>query len=251
MTRKRVAPPVTPTRAPASDGSDAALDPRGALAAALEAEVQARRRLAQEVAALRQEVARLAALVGAPEPEAPTDLDADADSALSGAASFFDEALLLAEGLDANEVANLREAFEALELERLYLGDRAAREGWIRTPRYRQEVQALVGDVRDELGDEAYDAMLYAAGRNNRLRIGDILGQSPASRAGVETGDVVLRYDGRQVFNAQELRSATTQGQAGAATRLEVARDGRVLTLSLPRGPLGVRLVPTRRPPGR
>jgi S1-C subfamily serine protease len=61
---------------------------------------------------------------------------------------------------------------------------------------------------------------------------------------------VVLRYDGQSIFTAHELQAATQQGQAGISTRLEVLRDGQVVTLSVPRGPLGVRLAPTRRAPG-
>lgn len=229
---------------------------RSLLAEALQAEVEARRQLAREVQGLRHEVARLTALMGMPATESEPSGDASDDESLepdsvsAGRAAFFDEELLVGEGLAADEATRLGEAFEELELERLYLADRAVREGWAYTMRYRRELRALENSLRADLGDEAFDYMLYGAGRNNRVLVADLLARSPASRSGVEAGDIILRYDERPVFSAQELRIATTGGQAGAATRLEVFRNGRVVTLSVPRGPLGVRLIPTRGTPG-
>jgi hypothetical protein len=244
-------PPERPVRGPAEAA------PRSALAESLQAEVEARRKLAQEVDWLRQEVAQLRALTGVPEhgpaPDAgaPEGESGDPEAEPSHPSGFFDEDLLLAEGgLDAAEAARLRETFEDLEMERLYLSDQAVREGWLYTPRYRREIQALTAETREALGDEGYDWMLYGAGRHNRVLINDLLSRSPASRAGVEIGDVVLRYDGQSIFTAHELQAATQQGQAGISTRLEVLREGQVVTLSVPRGPLGVRLAPTRRAPG-
>jgi hypothetical protein len=157
----------------------------------------------------------------------PEGESGDSDAAPSHPSGFFDEDLLLAEGgLDAAEAARLRETFEDLEMERLYLSDQAVREGWLYTPRYRREIQALTAETREALGDEGYDWMLYGASRHNRVLVNDLLSRSPASSAGVEIGDVVLRYDGQSIFTAHELQAATQQG------------------------PLGVRLAPTRRPPG-
>jgi hypothetical protein len=163
-------PPERPMQGPA----DAAR--RSALAESLEAEVEARRKLAQEVEWLRQEVAQLRALSGipehgpAPDADAPEGESGDSDAAPSHPSGFFDEDLLLAEGgLDAAEAARLRETFEDLEMERLYLSDQAVREGWLYTPRYRREIQALTAETREALGDEGYDWMLYGASRHNRV----------------------------------------------------------------------------------
>ncbi|UCE85729.1 MAG: PDZ domain-containing protein [Deltaproteobacteria bacterium] len=251
--------PVASPDAVAAPG-DAAQPPRdlerSALAEALQAEVEARRKLAGEVERLRQEVARLGALSGiAAAQTEPTGERPDDDEEVEPEAlplhptGFFDEELLVAQGVGAAEAARLRETFDEHELERLYLGDQAAREGWLYTPRFRREIQALVEETRAALGDVSFDQMLYAAGRNNRVLVTDLLSRSPASQAGLEPGDIVLSYGGQPIFSAVELQAATQQGEAGTPTRIEVLRDDRVVTFRVPRGPLGVRLLPTRHPP--
>lgn len=80
---------------------------------------------------------------------------------------------------------------------------------------------------------------------------------SPAARAGLESGDVVLRADGRDVGTLRELRAAVA-GAEDAEAKLEVLRQGRrrELTLRWERGAEGeMRLFrqtrpapPTRRP---
>ncbi|MEW5931802.1 MAG: PDZ domain-containing protein [Gemmatimonadota bacterium] len=77
---------------------------------------------------------------------------------------------------------------------------------------------------------------------------------SPAARAGLESGDVVLRADGRDVGTLRELRAAVA-GAEDAEAKLEVLRQGRrrELTLRWERGAeREVRVfretVPARRP---
>jgi C-terminal processing protease CtpA/Prc len=77
---------------------------------------------------------------------------------------------------------------------------------------------------------------------------------SPAARAGLESGDVVLRADGRDVGTVRELRAAVA-GADDAEAKLEVLRQGRrrELTLRWERGAeREVRVfretVPARRP---
>jgi S1-C subfamily serine protease len=69
---------------------------------------------------------------------------------------------------------------------------------------------------------------------------------SPAEQAGIETGDVILSYGDRQLFNWSELQDATTRGERGEYVNVTVLREGQMLNLWLPRGPLGVRLGSTR-----
>lgn len=78
---------------------------------------------------------------------------------------------------------------------------------------------------------------------------------SPAARAGLESGDVVLRADGRDVGTVRELRAAVA-GADDATAKLEVLRQGRrrELTLRWERGAerelrMFRETVPARRPP--
>jgi hypothetical protein len=246
-TAESVPPATTAAAPPAADGgeSERAI---AALRDLLLEEVTARERLEGEVAALRAELrdgrsAAQAAARGA------------AAAATSGASpTWFDAEALRDAGLPADEIARLRERFESQELATLYLRDRATREGWLGTPRFAEESRALAErarTLREELGDERFDWYLYATGQLNRVEIGDLLSTSPAAEAGIERGDLVLRYDGTPVFTPAELRDATAGGRAGERVAIDLERAGERVRVWVPRGPLGVRLgVRRERPQG-
>ena len=231
--------------APAPAGA-AAESQLAMLREALAAEVAARRTLAEEVDQLRGELEFWASLAferdsPAAEPSAP--------SGEAGAKAWFDEQGLIARGLSTDEAGRLRERFDENEMAELYLRDRAVREGWQGTPRYWRALREERAALRDDVGDDAYDLLLYAAGRNNRVVLSGVLQNSPAAAAGLRPDDVVLRYDGRSIFSPHELRILTTTGKAGAATAVDVRREGEEVRLYVPRGPLGVQLRPARRAP--
>ncbi len=55
----------------------------------------------------------------------------------------------------------------------------------------------------------------------------------PAARAGVETGDVILRVDGRAITNSSELPVAIADIKPGATAKLEVWRKGATRELAV------------------
>jgi hypothetical protein len=232
----------------------------------LEAEIKARIALADEVARLREELA-------APdsgswrEEEEPEARREAADEAAAQAEEVpasrhaphqqpaeerptFDEAALLASGVEPHDVARLRELWEEVEMDKLYLNDRAAREGWLFSKRHRRQTRALQRTLREELDEESYDLLLFATGRSNRVVVREVLDRSPARSAGLEPGDVIFSYDGARVFNVGELRSSTAGGSEGETVRLEVLRKGELVGLYAQRGPLGVYLRAEKHSPG-
>ena len=245
------APALAPASAPAI-GAPAGGNVE-ALAAALEEERAARRALAEDVASLRAEVARLSGAAPPAEPLLPTGHPTTTPH--GAAPPTFDEKALLEAGFDEREATRLRERVEQIDLEHLYLRDRAVREGWMGTQRFGDEYRALEAKsrgLRDELGDDRYDWLLYASGQSNRVVVQGVMERSPASAAGIRAGDAVLAYDGTRLFDASTLREATTQGRAGETVPVDISRDGERLHLFVPRGPLGVRLQESRlRPAGR
>jgi hypothetical protein len=223
------------------------------------------RALADELALLRGEVASLAAglppapdaeIAGNEEAAAPEDpraahavADDAASGALAGARPSFDAAGLVAAGYPAREAERLRERWERLTLDRLELNNRALREGWLREPRLQEEHRALDAVFREDVGEEGYDAFLYATGQPNRVRVREVIARSPASHAGMQPGDLIVSYDGARTFAARDLQLATAQGRRGDLVRIEVVRDGRPLTLRVERGPLGIILQGSAEPP--
>lgn len=225
-------------------------DALAALRERLDLETQGRMELAVQVAALADTVRRLERALeatGAEEPEdaaGPPPMDR-APGPRTQAPGGVDVERLVAAGFAPARVEELRERVDAAELAQLDLRDRAIREGWIGTPRYAREAGALRLErsaLRDATDDALYDWYLYTAGRPNRIVVADVMRGSAASEAGLEPGDLLLRYDDRAVFDADELRTATLVGQRDENVAVEVLRDGRRQRVFLPRGPLGIRL---------
>lgn len=231
----RLAPESSAPSAPAPTGNEPAT--ADARIAALEAEV-ARWRSAYEELAKEPEAdttAEQAPVAAAPAPATSAQpLDADA---------------LQERGYTEDEVRRLQERYEAYELAQLYLNDRARREGWRSTPRFVLEQRQLTEALRADLGERDFDAVLYGSGQNNRVQVAGVLHGSAAERAGLRDGDVVISYDGRRIFEGQALLGATVQGDQGAQTELVVRREGGDVRVVLPRGPIGIRLLPARVPP--
>lgn len=213
----------------------------------LEQEIRARIALSDQVNRLRTEAGSAAE---APAPDAPSQpTPATPPTSDARQQPRFDAELLSAAGVETSEIDVLREVWQRVEMDRLYVNDRAAREGWLFSPRHRQELRALEDGLRDELGTESWERLLYATGQPNRVMVGEVLDASPARSAGLEPGDWIVSYDGERIFEAGELRGATTLGEPGENVPIEVRRGGSVFTLYARRGPLGVYLKTASLPP--
>ncbi len=156
-----------------------------------------------------------------------------------------DAETLIAAGFDPDEAGYLANRWGQQQMDLLYLRDQAMREGWIDTPRYEQAAQDLRSgrdSIREELGPEAYDRFLFAAGRANRVVLNSIIDSSPAQTIGLQPSDAVLSYDGNRIFSFNDLRTATTAGEPGAPVVIEIDRGGQRLELEIARGPIGVTL---------
>jgi hypothetical protein len=215
-------------------------------------ERDARFAMAEELDLVWEEFASLSAPTetdpNAPAPDPPPALPQQ-QVAQRVPQKWFDSDSLLTAGVSQRDVVRLRELYEAEQLDELYLRDAATREGWLSTPRFRKDLQQLKQDLRVELGDEDYDRVTYASGRYNRVEVDDVLQNSAADTIGLRKGDVIVRYDGQLMLSPPELRRATARGSADQATEIDVLRGSETLRFYVPRGPLGVRIGQTRRPP--
>jgi hypothetical protein len=156
---------------------------------------------------------------------------------------------LIDAGIREEQAIWIQERLDEIELQQLYLRDRATREGWLNKPRYhkeRREYQNAVTELRGEVGDDTYDRLLYSLGRANRVVVRDTLQNSPAAQYGLQGGDQIIEYDGQRIFGSNELSTLVTQGSAGVMTLLRVKREGVIHDIYLPRGPLGIRMSSAR-----
>ncbi len=221
--------------------TDATLD---SLMGLLDREVEERLRLQEQVDELASRLARLE------EPDRPARESSDDPGARrAGQARDLDtpreltEAALVAAGFSDTDAAYFRRRYDEAAMAQLYLRDQAEREGWIGTPRYfdaLRDVRQDLVSLRDEMGEDAYARYLYALGQPNRVAVTRVLGGSAAQAAGLQPGDVILRYDGIRVYGAADVRRGTRGGNPGETVPVDILRDGNRIQAYLPRGPLGI-----------
>lgn len=219
------------------------------LEARLADESAERRRLQQQ---LEEVSARLTARgAGAAPMAAPAEPPADPQTDVAPPAPPVDyskselERALIAGGLDPNRAADMKRESDALAMAEMYLRDQATREEWLDTPRFEEEMASLDSQrvsIRDELGDDGYDRYLFALGQTNRVRVADVMADSPAADVGLLFGDMILRYGDDRVFAPDELVEHTRSGTPGEMVPVVIVRQGELMTIQVPRGPLGLRI---------
>lgn len=96
--------------------------------------------------------------------------------------------------------------------------------------------------LREELGDWEYERYLEALGRPTLVGVVNVLDNSPAARAGLMSGDQIVSYGGRRVFNVFEVTQLTREGTVGESMLVDIVRDGQPMQIIVPRGPLGAAL---------
>lgn len=152
---------------------------------------------------------------------------------------------MLAAGIDEQTARDLQNRRDQHQLARLELFDQAAREGWDESDVLSEKLAELDANrinLREEIGDDAYDRLLFESGDPNRVSIASVITGSAAEIAGLEVGDLITNYDNLRVFNVRELQQATRSGTKGEYVQILFDRGGRLLSADIPRGPMGVTL---------
>ena len=110
---------------------------------------------------------------------------------------------------------------------------------------YRDELRELDQNkisLRSELSDDEYDRYLIASGQHNRVKVSSVMAGSPAESYGIQEEDVILYYGDKKILNQPDMYKATLDGDVGSITNIEILRNGMRMSLTVPRGTLGVRL---------
>jgi serine protease Do len=97
-------------------------------------------------------------------------------------------------------------------------------------------VRGWLGVLIQDLDPALAESFGYEGTRG--VLIGDVNDGSPADRAELRQGDIVISYDGKDVENSHELRSLVAATEPGEKIRIEVFRDGRRKTLYVKIGEL-------------
>jgi S1-C subfamily serine protease len=92
--------------------------------------------------------------------------------------------------------------------------------------------------LRAKLGDAEYEQYLSATGSEVDVPV-NVPINSTAAQAGLRPGDRIVSYDGSRVFHFGEL-TALTEGSPSESVIVDVLRNGQIIQISVPRGPLGI-----------
>ena len=68
------------------------------------------------------------------------------------------------------------------------------------------------------------------------VAVTSVASSSPASDAGVQSGDVIVGYDGKDVGSSAELRSLVDADKPGDSVTLKVLRDGKTVEVQVKLG---------------
>jgi hypothetical protein len=164
----------------------------------------------------------------------------------SDRATNFDAAALHASGFSPDDIEWIRERWEQAELEKRYLADLEARG---EDPPARGGYSDIERELREDLGDNGYDAMLYATNQNNRVALERVRKDSIAYRARLRNGSVVWSYDGQRVFGPNELATLSSSGELGETVEIIIITDDGTESLFVERNPLGADLTSAKERP--
>jgi hypothetical protein len=158
----------------------------------------------------------------------------------------FDAGALQASGFSPDDIRWIRERWEQAEMEKRYLADLEARG---EDPPPGGGYSDIERELREDLGDNGYDAMLYATHQDNRVALERVRNDSIAYRAGLRDGSVVWSYDGQRVFRPRELATLATTGRRGESVEIVIVTPDGTEQRFVERNPLGADLVSARRRP--
>jgi serine protease Do len=92
--------------------------------------------------------------------------------------------------------------------------------------RHGKVVRGWLGVSIQDLSSEL--APQFGLAEPKGVLISDVLDDSPAKRAGLERGDVIVEYDGKTVENATQLRNAVAQTAVGKTVAIKIVRDKKI-----------------------
>ncbi len=79
------------------------------------------------------------------------------------------------------------------------------------------QIQEIDKDLAENLGVPADGGILVA----------DVVEDSPAEKAGIKTGDIITKFDGRTVQSPKDLSRMVAEAKPDAKVRLDILRDGK------------------------
>ena len=73
----------------------------------------------------------------------------------------------------------------------------------------------------------------FGLGEKKGVLVASVIKNGPAEKAGIKEGDVILKFDGREIPSVRELLNAVGKAEVGAAVSVELLRNKNPLTVSV------------------
>jgi serine protease Do len=108
----------------------------------------------------------------------------------------------------------------------------------------RGRMGALIQDLNEDL------ARSFGYDSTQGVLVGDVIEDSPAARAGLKAGDIVLRYNGQPVASANQLRNSVAATPPNTRAEVLIFRNGKQMTLTITVGELEDEPVAVESPEG-
>ena len=216
-----------------------------ALEAAVAEERNARLLLEEELLALYEEIERLGSSEETGEErvaetqQLSESLRERAEQRFRGNSSAESrEQRLVAAGFSPDRAAWIAQRESELEMERMQMVFEARQSG----ERLDRSDVRLDPDraLRAEIGDGEYEQYLQANDRSTSVAVGTVLESSPGQRAGLQSGDEIVAYNGQRVFSYGDLSEQTMNTQAGQSVVIDIVRDGVPMQVVVDSGPIGI-----------
>jgi serine protease Do len=88
-----------------------------------------------------------------------------------------------------------------------------------------------IGVTIQELTPEL--AQQFGLKKSKGALVSDVVKDSPAAKAGIMRGDIIVEFNGKEVKDVSSLRNLVAQSKAGSALALKILRAGKELTMQV------------------
>lgn len=160
----------------------------------------------------------------------------------------FDVDQLVERGYQPDSVERMQELWKDAKLAKLELHDKLARG---EEPREYESYAEIERQLRQDLGDEDYGAMLYSTNQQNGVRLQRVLENSATYQAGLRKGVVIHSYDGIRVFKPMELQALIRDTPRGGVVAIEIVAEDGLERYFVDSGVVGATFGSVRVPPPR
>jgi serine protease Do len=113
-----------------------------------------------------------------------------------------------------------------------------------------QITRGMLGVVIQEITEEL--AIQFHLSDTQGALVSQVNKDSPAQKAGLKAGDVIVRFEGKQVRDTRQLRNLVASSAPGTRVRIDVVRNGKEESVTATIGKLPAEpLAAAAQPPGR